>query len=84
MLQNYMWRMRENSGYEGGYPRGERHFRGEWEDWERRLLEEIAHEYFADDPLVDLDPAYGVVHEGDMAEWTLDRAEDEDADDDEG
>ncbi|KAK3270273.1 hypothetical protein CYMTET_21322 [Cymbomonas tetramitiformis] len=84
MLQNYMWRMRENSGYEGGYPRGERHFRGEWEDWERRLLEETAHEYFAVDPLVDLDPAYGVVHEGDMAEWTLDRAEDEDADDDEG
>ncbi|KAK3248511.1 hypothetical protein CYMTET_42023 [Cymbomonas tetramitiformis] len=69
LLQNFVWRHREGHAHEGGYPRGAAHFRGEWEEWERRMMEENAADFFCADPLTDLDPALGVLHEGDMQDW---------------
>ncbi|KAK3240645.1 hypothetical protein CYMTET_21133 [Cymbomonas tetramitiformis] len=71
LLQNYIWRKREGSNYEGGYPRGLKHFRGEWEEWEVRLMNENADDYFANDPLNDLDPGLGVTHDAGMDNWGL-------------
>ncbi|KAK3265729.1 hypothetical protein CYMTET_25585 [Cymbomonas tetramitiformis] len=69
-LQNFIWRKREHREGDGGFPRGEKHFAGEWEAWEKTLMKEIkaaSHQaFFVEDP-TQLDPRVGIVD--DLEVW---------------
>ncbi|KAK3288540.1 hypothetical protein CYMTET_3977 [Cymbomonas tetramitiformis] len=69
-LQIFIWRKREHREGAGGFPRGERHFAGEWEAWEKPLMKEIKAAsqqiLFVEDP-TQLDPRAGIVD--DLEVW---------------